>query len=381
LFVDQSAELGGAEISLLQHVTGSSHQSAVLLFEDGPLAERLAQAGIAVETLRAAGPINVRRESGFLAALKAAPAVLALVAAVARRARGFDVVYANSQKAFVVSALSMFLARRKLVWHLHDILTAAHFGRFLRWSVMRLGNGRADRVIANSDATAAAFVALGGRRQLVSVVRQGVDEAPFAAVPAAKIAALRAELGADRGPLIGVFGRLAAWKGQTVFLEALAQVPGAIGVIVGEALFGEQACAETLRGHAARLGLRDRVKFLGFREDVPALMRAMDIIVHSSVAPEPFGRVVVEGMMAGRPVIAAAAGGVLEIVNDGVTGFLYEPGNAGALAAKVNTVLASPELAARVAEAGKVDARLKFSSAASIYRVDAVLSALTLTGG
>ena len=373
--------MGGAEFSLLQHVTHASHVSSVLLFEDGPLAARLAQAGIGVEVARvSAGPIRVRRESGWVAALKSAPAVLALVGVVARRARGYDIVYANSQKAFVVSALSMVLARRKLVWHLHDILTAAHFGGFLRWAAVLLANWRADWVIANSEATASAFAGLGGRRKRLAVVHQGIDEAPFAAVPEATVAALRAELGAESGPLIGVFGRLAAWKGQAIFLEALAKVPGAIGVIVGEALFGEQAYAETLHHQVARLGLQDRVRFLGFRADVPALMRAMDIVMHSSIAPEPFGRVVVEGMMAGRPVIASAAGGVLEIVNDGVTGFLYEPGNATALAALLKKVLNSPELAARVAQTGQAHARLNFSAASHICRVEEILALVSSDG-
>ena len=365
--------MGGAEFSLLQIVTGVSHVSSVLLFEDGPLAARLAQAGIGVEVVRGAA-IQVRRESGLIAALRSAPAVLGLVGVVARRARGYGVVYANSQKAFVVSALSMALARRKLVWHLHDILTAAHFGGFLRWVAVRLANWRADWVIANSEATAAAFAGLGGRRNRLAVVHQGIDEAPFAAVPEATVAALRAELGAPSGPLVGVFGRVAAWKGQAMFLDALEKIPGAIGVVVGDALFGEQAFAEALNHQVARLGLQDRVRFLGFRADVPALMRAMDIIVHSSIAPEPFGRVVVEGMMAGRPVIAAAAGGVLEILNDGVTGFLYEPGDASALAAKLKQVLDSPELAARVAQMGQAHARLNFSAAAHICRVEEILA-------
>jgi glycosyltransferase involved in cell wall biosynthesis len=383
LFVDQSAELGGAELSLIEVLAQLPFSAAVLLFEDGDLVRRLAKAGVAVEVIGSAvGRIEVRRESGILAAARSLPAVLALAWSVAKRARGYDLIYANSQKAFVVCALSTLIVRRKLVWHLHDILTAEHFGRFLRRFAVRLANWRADWVIANSQATAAAFENLGGGARRLSVVHQGIDEAPFAAVSPDEVAALRTKLGA--GParkLLGVFGRLAAWKGQAVFLQALALVPDAIGVIVGDALFGEDEYARALYRLVETLGLMDRVKFLGFREDVPALMSAMDVIVHSSVAPEPFGRVVVEGMLAGRPVIASAAGGVLEIIADGRSGFLYEAGNAQALAAVMMRVIAEPELASRVAQAGREHARLNFSVESSNDRINGQLGSLMRRSG
>ncbi len=214
------------------------------------------------------------------------------------------------------------------------------------------------------------------------MVHQGIDEAPFAAVSPDTVAALRAELGGGPGKkLLGVFGRLAGWKGQNIFLTALASVPDAKGVIVGDALFGEDEYAAALYRQVETSGLTDRVKFLGFRRDVPALMSAMDIIVHSSVAPEPFGRVVVEGMMAGRPVVASAAGGVLEIIEDERSGFLYEPGNAKALAAVMLRVMAEPELAFAVAQAGRQHARLHFSAKSSNNQINERLDALMHRSG
>jgi glycosyltransferase involved in cell wall biosynthesis len=153
---------------------------------------------------------------------------------------------------------------------------------------------------------------------------------------------LRAALGLGDGPVLGVFGRLAPWKGQHVLLDALAEladVPNLQALVVGDALFGEADYAKSLRRKAEALGLGGRVRFLGFRDDVPALMRLADIVVHTSVAPEPFGRVVVEGMLAGRPVVATRGGGVVEIVEDGVTGLLTEPGDARSLAAAVRGLL------------------------------------------
>ncbi len=82
-------------------------------------------------------------------------------------------------------------------------------------------------------------------------------------------------------------------------------------------------------------GLANRAHFLGFRDDVPALMKGVDIVAHTSIAPEPFGRVVVEGMLAGKPVIAARDGGVTEIIDDGRDGLLVPSGDANALAAAI----------------------------------------------
>jgi glycosyltransferase involved in cell wall biosynthesis len=171
-----------------------------------------------------------------------------------------------------------------------------------------------------------------------------------------------------------MFGRLAPWKGQKMFLEAIAMVPGVIGVIVGDGLFGEADYAREVAAYVDALGLRERVRLLGFRDDVPALMRAMDVIVHASTAPEPFGRVVVEGMLAGRPVVASASGGVLEILEDARTGFLFAPGDAGALASVLRGILASPDRGDGVAQAGQDHARRHFAIAAANARMQALIS-------
>ena len=145
--------------------------------------------------------------------------------------------------------------------------------------------------------------------------------------------ALRAQLGLPTGRLIGIFGRLTRWKGQHIALEALRSLPGVHLVIVGEALFTEddRAYREELQRTAEEPGLQGRVHFLGFRSDVTALLQAMDVVVHCSVAAEPFGRVIVESMLAGTPVVATRGGGVDEIITDGQDGFLVPPGrSAGA---------------------------------------------------
>jgi glycosyltransferase involved in cell wall biosynthesis len=109
------------------------------------------------------------------------------------------------------------------------------------------------------------------------------------------------------------------------------------------------------------LGVADRVHFAGFQDDVPAWMKAMDVILHTSTEPEPFGRVIVEGMAAARPVIAAAAGGVPEIVRHRRNGWLVKPGDVAALAEAIGALRADPALARRLADQGRADAQTEFS--------------------
>jgi glycosyltransferase involved in cell wall biosynthesis len=119
----------------------------------------------------------------------------------------------------------------------------------------------------------------------------------------------------------------------------------------------------------------DRAHFLGFRADVPELMRASDAVVHASVYPEPFGRVIVEGMLAGRPVIATRAGGVTEIVDDD-TGVLVPPNDAGALARAIESIAGDPGHAAAMAARGAARARKEFSIAAMVRGVEDAMRGL-----
>jgi glycosyltransferase involved in cell wall biosynthesis len=133
----------------------------------------------------------------------------------------------------------------------------------------------------------------------------------------------------------GVVGRLAPWKGQDLFLRAFARAfptGHEHAVLVGGALFGEDNYADELPRLAGRLGIADRVEFRGHRRDVWTELSRLDVLVHSSVTPEPFGQVILEGMAAGVPVIAAGAGGPAEILEHTVTGILYEPSDEAALA-------------------------------------------------
>jgi len=372
LFVDHTAALGGAELYLHDALCRLPGRHQVLLFEEGPLQERLQEAGVSVTVAEAVTAVQgFTREGGWKQALEAVPGALQLVMEVARRARSHDVVFANSQKAFVVAALAGTIARRPVVWNLHDLLTADHFSRFNTQLVVMLAQLFAARVVVNSEATREAFAAAGGPRPRTRVVYNGLEVAAFADASPAPV---RAELGLSDEPLVGVFSRLAPWKGQHVLLEALVDLPEVHALIVGEALFGgEQRYAAALQRQAVQTGIDDRVHFLGFRDDIPGLLRAVDVVVHTSTAPEPFGRVIAEGLLSEKPVVATAAGGAKEIIRDGETGWLVPPGDVQALTRALGAILEDPAEAARRAKAGRADARRRFSAELMVQRLSDVL--------
>jgi glycosyltransferase involved in cell wall biosynthesis len=376
LFVDHAGVLGGAELSLLDLASAFGERAEVLLLADGPFRAALEVRGVAVsvESLGALGRVKKETRLPSPAALTDA---FRLGRRVAARARRRAVIYANSQKAFVVSAAAGVLARRPVVWHLRDILAPPHFSPGNVRAAVALANLRAARVITNSRATAAAFTAAGGRASLVRVVHNGIDPAPFDRVTAGDAAAARSALGIPRDAfVVSLFGRFHPWKGQQVLLQALTQLPGVHALFVGAPLFGEEAFESALHAQAAKVGVGDRAHFLGFRGDVPALMRASDVVAHASVYPEPFGRVIVEGMLARRPVIATRAGGVEEIIDDGETGVLIPPDDVRALAEAIDALRADPVRAAAIAERGAAHARARFSLEAMVRGVDAALDGL-----
>jgi glycosyltransferase involved in cell wall biosynthesis len=379
LFVDHTAALGGAELYLLDYLRHRDGQHEVVLFEEGPFVDRLASAQVLTRCLSGASAVlSFSRASGGMAALRAIPGALRLIYQVAQAARPHDVVFANSQKAFLIAALAGSLTRTPVVWNLHDLLTADHFSSFNTRLVVAMANRCATTVVVNSEATRQSFVDAGGRRSLTRVVYNGLDVRAFAEAGPSTV---REAENIGDAPLLGIFSRLAPWKGQHVLLEALATLPSVHALLVGEALFGDEVTyAQGLREEAERRGMSDRVHFLGFRDDIPSLVNAVDVVVHTSTAPEPFGRVIAEGLLAHKPVIATEAGGAREIVRAGETGWLVPPAGADALARAIGHVLADLETAQRRARAGWHDARERFSLDTMVVALDVVIQRAARSG-
>ncbi|MPW21282.1 glycosyltransferase [Paraburkholderia sp. CNPSo 3157] len=375
LAIDQSGVMGGAELSLLEIVKALKARVQVVLFDDGPFRVALRREGIDVDVLDPGATRDIRKQGGTPPLMKAVKGVASLVRETVGRARHSDVIYANTQRAMVIGALAGRFARRPVVWHLRDIVSREHFGgrqlAIIKWCA-KLGLAH---VIANSAASARAFAELtnfGDTR--IDVVFNGIPAAPFNALRDVPQSVLRARLNLPKDAfLVGSFSRLAQWKGQHVLLEAMVLNPGMHAVLVGAPLFGENAYEAQLHAFVASHGLNDRVHFLGFQDDVAACMCAVDAVAHTSITPEPFGRVIVEGMLARRPVVAARAGGVMEIIDDNVNGLMCTPGDAHALADTLAELRANPALRERLVAQGYQTAVCKFGTQAYVEGVERIL--------
>ena len=372
LFLDHTGVMGGAELFLLTLAERWVGEREVALFADGPFRERLEQMRVPVTILQGGRAISsVGRAGRGFSQVLAMPSIFKLARRVARHAAHFDVLFANSQKALIIGAIASRIAGKRLVWYLHDILTADHFSALNRSVSVKVGSRFASRVIANSKASEEAFVRCGGRLDRASVVYNGIDAHPFSCVAANEVARLRAEMGWGSELIAGVFSRVAPWKGQHVLLEAMPTVPNLRVIFVGAPLFGDEASyLGELKAKALELGVSDRIQFLGFRDDIPALMQAVDFVVHTSVSPEPFGRVIVEGMLSGKAVVATRAGGACEIIEDGETGCLIPPGDPTGLAAILRRLMEDPMLTGRLGHAARESAARRFSVAVMLQGIE-----------
>lgn len=365
VYVDHCAQPSGAQLAMVRllDALGDEVDAHVVLAEDGPLVQRLRDAGRTVEVLeldRAAQEFRGQRLGRLAVGPRAAIATAVYTVRLARRLRRLrpDLVHTNSLKAAFYGSAAARLARIPAVVQFRDRLATD----FLPPLACRLTRAAARRlptaIVAYEDSLST--LAPNPRPQLAVV---DPVEPAFFDVHRRQPAA--ADDGGN-GPLrVGMVGRVVSWKGQHVFLEAFASAFGdgdEKAVIVGSALLGDEGYEESLRRQVVRLGLSDRVEFTGFRADVAAELASLDIVVHASVIPEPFGQVVTEAMAAGVPVIAARAGGPARMITPGVDGLLTQPGDASGLADALRELGSDPGLRTRLAAAARSRAASAFTN-------------------
>jgi glycosyltransferase involved in cell wall biosynthesis len=352
VFVNHCARLSGGELALLRLLAALEQVDRhVILGEDGPLVRRLLDAGISLEVLPmsdAARDLHRADVTPWSVPGKALFKTSAYAAVLARRLRRLrpDIVHTNSLKSALYGGVAGRLAGTPVVWHIRDRIA----DDYLPTPAVRLVHAAArvlpSAIIANSRATLATLGETGVFREVVASPVVVYDSAVTGGLNASRSGDLR----------VGMIGRLAPWKGQHVFLDGFTRAFGRgseSAVIVGAPLFGEDWYEADLRRRAEALGLNGRIVFAGFREDIGRALGEIDILVHASVTPEPFGQVIVEGMSAGLAVVATAAGGPAEIIEDGVDGLLYPPGDADALASRLRDLAADPGLRARLGAAAR----------------------------
>lgn len=269
-------------------------------------------------------------------------------AAALARIEGVALIHARSRAPAWSALLAARRRRVPLVTTYHGTYGEGFPGKRLYNSVM----ARGDRVIAISRHISDHIAATHG--VLARVIPRGVDLRAFdpARVEPERIAAIRHGWDVPPGARIILLpARLTRWKGQGVLIEAMAGVGNAIAVLAGDAQ-GRAAYVAELRALAAARGVAIRLP--GHVADMPAALLAADVVVHASIEPEGFGRTVIEAQAMGRLVIAADLGGPRETVMEGVTGWLSPPGDAAALAMRIEAALAlNPASQAAMGEAAR----------------------------
>ncbi len=228
--------------------------------------------------------------------------------------------------------------------------------RFARWLALQLLGAKIDRRVAVSAHVAATVIAVeGARRESVRVIANGVDTARFST---GDRAAARRELGIDPArPVMLCIARQVEVKGIDVAIRAIAELPKSSLLLIA----GDGPDEASYAALAQSLGLEERVRFLGLRDDVERLIAACDQVWVPSRDLEAFGMIAAEAMAAGRPVVATRCGGLPEVVVDGVTGIIVPIDDPGALAAAATSLLDDPARAAKMGRAGRARATTLFS--------------------
>lgn len=345
LFLTHAGNPGGAEYKAMRLCQIIQDQVRFIHFQEGHIDAALKKMGIQHGRHNLPDKLlHFRREDGIVAIFGVIPALLMAIGGIARLCRPYGAIVCVSQKSFILAALAKPFARRPIIWLMNDIVSPAHFSRAAIFTLTKIFRFAPDCIIVNSQASLEAWRSAGGRMDITHVLYPGTDIAALdnAAKNAAEVRAFREKYTFANKPLIGVFGRISPWKGQDVFLRALAQLDDVNGVIVGGVQFDEEAYAQSLHSLVTTLGLQDRIGFTGHCDQVPIAMSACDIIVHCSTAAEPFGGVIVEAMAAHRPVIVSDAGGAREIISSTEVGMRTPVKDDVALAAAIQTILDRP---------------------------------------
>ena len=341
-FVNHTAQLGGGEIALrnlLERLDQTRFQVSVVLCADGPLVEQIRKRH-PVRVIPMESRIGDARKASIgwtsLLRLRDVFSALRYTWRLSRSIRLLDAqaVHTNSLKAHLLGGIAGRLAGVPVIWHMRDRIApdylpqgAVRLVKILSWVIPTF-------IVANSQATLDTLTD-GKRRAKSRVVHDGCE------VPVSMSGPEQ-----NQPVKVGLIGRISPWKGQHIFIQAAGLIrnefPDVRFQIIGAPLFSEFEYESELKRLTADLQLERQVEFTGFVRDVQGAIEELQIVVHASTVGEPFGQVVIEGMAAGRPVIATNGGGVPEIVVDQVTGLLVPMNDARALADAMASLLRNP---------------------------------------
>jgi len=354
VFVTHTAVPGGGELALTRYLSQTKIRNVVLFAgADGPVWNPIRRSGVEVITSPSLlkNPIGAAR---FYWAL---------------RRQQSDQFVANTMRSALLASIILPRSARIVYW-VRDGLTQGSVSAIGLFLTRIITLRRVNKCIANSKWTASSI------RELAPGIPVEVCPSPSGIHPSKEVDAA-SDAPKENGVVRVLFlGRIAPWKGVHIAAEAIQLLNASCADgrtytldIAGASWFGEDAYMERImvlanEGH--------NISYLGHVNDVQGMLSDYDCMVHCSLLPEPFGQVIVQGMAHGLVVIAANSGGPAEIITDGQDGFLVEPGNAKALAAKLVEVFDAPTAVETIRRRSRQTAQ-QYADTAIVERLDSIL--------
>ena len=352
LYLHAGAELYGADIvllELLKNLDKSKFEPYVILPCDGVLVEKLRENNIWVEVIgypilrrkyfNPKGIVNYGKDY-----LKYSSKLNKIV-----KEKGIDIIHINT-----AAVLEGIYIKKKvnlpLIWHIHEIIVKP---KFMHKFLSKIIAKNADEVITVSNAVKHHLESTGYFKQDIKVIYNGVDNQIFS--PNNESDYIREEFNIPKdAKIVGMIGRVNAWKGQKDFLNAVEVVlekhHNVYAMLVGGVFEGEEWRIDELKEIIKNMKNKDRIVFSDYRRDTKNIYSLYDIFVLPSTNPDPLPTVVLESMASGKPIVGYKHGGICEMVKDGYNGLLATVGDTNDLANKIDKIISNEQLEKNMSE-------------------------------
>ncbi|KLI76844.1 MULTISPECIES: glycosyltransferase family 4 protein [Lacticaseibacillus] len=362
LFLHAGAELYGADkilLEIVENLDPKIFSPLVILPEDGPLVAKMKEAGVPVKVL----PYPILRRKFFN--IRGMIRYIAHYIKFSRQLRQIvdkehiRLVHINTTAVLEGVWLKIF-TKAKIIWHVHEIIMKP---KFIYKVICFLVQHFSDQGVAVSEATKQRLVESGiVHSEKVLTIHNGIKKA----YPENAPDHVRKTLGIpSNAVVIGMVGRVNAWKGQSDFVDAVAPIlrenENVHALLVGSAYTGEEVYEQRLVSKVASLPTKERIHICPFTEQIADYYAAFNIFVLPSTQPDPFPTVVLEAMSNSLPVVAYAHGGANEMIVDGVTGYLCPPLHVTKLSEKVELLVTDSPLRISMGQKAQMRQENEFS--------------------
>lgn len=346
LYLHAGAELYGADIvllELLKNLDKNKFEPYVVLPCNGPLVNKLRENNIWVEIIEY--PILRRKYFNPKGIFNYAKDYLTYSKKINDivKMKNIDAIHTNTM-AVLEGIYIKHKSKLPLVWHIHEIIVNPRFmNKFLSYLIAK----NANEIVTVSNAVKKHLESTGYFKKEIRVIYNGVDNKVFS--PQNDSDYIRSEFNIPKdSKIVGMIGRVNAWKGQKDFLNAMEVIldkyPNVYAMLVGGVFEGEEWRITELQEIIYNMKNKDRVIFSDYRKDTKNIYALYDIFVLPSTNPDPLPTVVLESMASGKPIVGYKHGGICEMVKDGYNGMLAQVGKYEDLASKISQILSDEVL-------------------------------------